>query len=400
MSGDIVLWYDDLEENNCVIENAVYLNRSILKKLTHNNIKFSVRQTSEELDNSKTNVYVIELHNVHAGVDIFSKIPQHTKNLFKAGLSVMLYYPREGHSLEEWFVNIHNNLQKNNLLDANILFVFGDYDIEVNYALFLNKYKLDSFVTPVAIDYFAGDYFENVSAYNTFDNVDADKKYDFLFYNGKLRPHRLYAVAELARLRILKRNLVSLTATTHTSGLSSLDDCLRVLKQVGLKTKYITNFARSFKPIILDMPSDKFSQDSIHNTELWHYTDTFFSIISETTIDNRFITEKIYKPMLNLHPFIIIGAPRILELLKEKGYYTFEEMFDESYDTELDPVVRINKVISNVNNFSKKTYKEKHKIYKSIIPKLLHNRNHYFSTATTSSVNEFSKIFKTLEEST
>ena len=160
MSGDIVLWYDDLEENNCVIENAVYLNRSILKKLTHNNIKFSVRQTSEELDNSKTNVYVIELHNVHAGVDIFSKIPQHTKNLFKAGLSVMLYYPREGHSLEEWFVNIHNNLQKNNLLDANILFVFGDYDIEVNYALFLNKYKLDSFVTPIAIDYFAGDYFE------------------------------------------------------------------------------------------------------------------------------------------------------------------------------------------------------------------------------------------------
>ena len=200
------------------------------------------------------------------------------------------------------------------------------------------------------------------------------------------------------RVQLAQNSTSPVVEYDHAYALPS--DCLRVLKQVGLKTKYITNFARSFKPIILDMPSDKFSQDSIHNTELWHYTDTFFSIISETTIDNRFITEKIYKPMLNLHPFIIIGAPRILELLKEKGYYTFEEMFDESYDTELDPVVRINKVISNVNNFSKKTYKEKHKIYKSIIPKLLHNRNHYYSTATTSSVNEFSKIFKTLEEST
>ena len=101
-----------------------------------------------------------------------------------------------------------------------------------------------------------------------------------------------------------------------------------------------------------------------------------------------------------LHPMILLGCAYTLKHLRSRGFETFPEMFDESYDTELDPVVRINKVISNVNNFSKKTYKEKHKIYKSIIPKLLHNRNHYFSTATTSSVNEFSKIFKTLEEST
>ena len=105
MSGDIVLWYDDLEENNCVIENAVYLNRSILKKLTHNNIKFSVRQTSEELDNSKTNVYVIELHNVHAGVDIF-------------------YISKHSKKFKKHFNNLINSLPKNELSKN---FVFNDF---------------------------------------------------------------------------------------------------------------------------------------------------------------------------------------------------------------------------------------------------------------------------------
>jgi hypothetical protein len=394
--ADIVLWYDNLIENNCVIKDAVYFDRSILEKMSRNNINFSIKQTTEQLDNTKTNVYVIELLNVHIDIDIFSKIPQHTKNLFDMGLSIMLYYPREGHSLEDWFLNIYKNLQKNNLLNANILFVFGDPDILVNYKIFLKEHNLNSFLTPVGIDYFAGNYYENVTTTN--NSINLEKKHDFLFYNGKLRPQRLYAVSELDRLEILENNLVSLTASEHTNGTYSLNDCLIILERYNIGSEHLTNFVKIFKPMILDMPADKFSQDNIHNTELFHYTSTFFSIVSETTLANRFITEKMYKPILNLHPFIIIGAPNTLHLLRERGYYTFEEMFDESYDSELDHITRINKVIDNVNNFSKLSYNEKQDIYKLITPKLLHNREHYISTAANSSANEFSKVFNALEE--
>jgi cytoplasmic iron level regulating protein YaaA (DUF328/UPF0246 family) len=75
-------------------------------------------------------------------------------------------------------------------------------------------------------------------------------------------------------------------------------------------------------------------------------------------------------------------------------------MFEESYDSELDPLTRINKVIDNVNNFSKLSYNEKQDIYKLITPKLLHNRDHYISDAANSSANEFSKVFNALEEIT
>lgn len=395
---ETVLWYDSLTENNCTIADAVYCSRTIIEKLSQTNINFSIMQTYEQLDSTKNNFYVIELNNVHTLEDLFSKIPQRTRDLFSKGLSIMLYYPREGHSLEEWFLNIYNNLQKNNLLNFNILFVFGDTDITDNYKVFLKEYNLDSFLTPVAIDYFAGDYYENVTVYN--ESINLKKTYDFLFYNGKLRPHRLYAVSELARYEILENNLVSLTATNHTAGAYSLDECLKVLEQYNISSDYLNNFVKKFKPLILDMPANDFSQYSIHTTEISHYTETFFSVISETTLTNRFITEKIYKPILNLHPFIVIGAPRILELLKERGYYTFEEMFDESYDTELDHVKRVNKVITAIYNFTKLPSNEKYTIYKSIIPKLLHNRDLYIGTAADSSENEFTKVFNILKGDT
>lgn len=395
---EIVLWYDSLTENNCTIADAVYCSRTIVEKLSLTNINFSIKQTYEQPDSTKNNFYVIELNNVHTSEDLFSKIPQRTKDLFSKGLSIMLYYPREGHSLEEWFLNIYNKLQKNNLLNFNILFVFGDTDITDNYKVFLKEHNLDSFLTPVAMDYFAGDYFENVTVYN--QSINLEKTYDFLFYNGKLRPHRLYAVSELARLEILKNNLVSLTATNHTAGAYSLDECLKVLEQYRISSNHLDSFVKTFKPLILDMPANDFSQHSIHTTEISHYTKTFFSIISETTLTNRFITEKIYKPILNLHPFIIIGAPKTLKLLKERGYYTFEEMFDESYDDELDHVERVNKVITAIYNFSKLPVSEKQTIYKSIIPKLLHNRDLYIDTAPNSSEYEFTKVFNILKDNT
>ena len=56
---DIMLWYDNLRENNCVIEDAVYLDRSILEKMLRSNINFSIKQTTEQLDNTKSHVFFL-----------------------------------------------------------------------------------------------------------------------------------------------------------------------------------------------------------------------------------------------------------------------------------------------------------------------------------------------------
>jgi len=400
ITNELTLWYDNYQENNCCYQDAVYSNRTIIEKLKNNNIDFSTKQTTDEFDATANNIYVIELLNVYIDYDIFSLIPNHTKNLFKKGLSLLLYYPREGHIIENWFPNLYKNLKKNNLLQNKIFFVFGDNDIEVNYKNFCKSHNLKSFLTPIAVDYFTGDYIENVKNSNV--SIKLEKKYDFLFYNGKMRPHRLYAVSRLSQKNLLNKSLTSLV-TINNCKYYSLDKCLSVLEEQNVDTKNTREFVNNFQPILLDVepPTDDFSEREVTEvTTEWHYTESFFSIVSETTPMNRFITEKTYKPILNLHPFIVIGPAKILELLRNRGFYTFEEMFDESYDQELNYIKRIDMVLKEVEKFSNLCIHEKYTLYKEVIPKIIRNREHFIQIAKESSVREFSKIFNTIKDKT
>jgi hypothetical protein len=74
------------------------------------------------------------------------------------------------------------------------------------------------------------------------------------------------------------------------------------------------------------------------------HSDSYFSIVSETTFHNhesRFLTEKTFKAVQFKHPFILISPPHSLEFLKEKGYKSFYPFIDESYDLEEDDEKRL-----------------------------------------------------------
>lgn len=390
--NDIVLWYDDIQKSNCEFNNATYLTRTILDKLKINFINYEIKITDQTINDIDSNFYIIELCNVNHEFDIFSLIPNHTKNLFSKGLKIILYYPREGHELGEWFLKIYQRLIKNNLINFKIYFIFGDIDFKTNYELFLLKYNIKSFLTPITIDYFASDYLEKVDIFN--QSLETDRPYDYLFYNGKIRPHRLYAVSELKRKNIFNQGIVSLTATTHTGESFTIEDCVNIFKSYDIFSKNLENFVNDFEPIIVDLRSDDFLQENINFTTIDHYKKTYFSVVSETNITTRFITEKIYKPIYNLHPFIILGAPRILEYLKLNGFKTFDNFFDESYDQELDNIKRINMVIFEIENFVKKSKREKQILFEKNIDKLLYNRNHFIKNTNETKRNEFLKIFQ------
>lgn len=390
--SNIVLWYDDKKQSNCQYNDATYEHRTVIDRLNKNSIKFEVKNTNEYLDPDDLNFYIIELCNVHNEFDIFSLIPNNTKKLFSKGLILILYYPREGHELTEWFLQIYKNIVKNKLDEYNIYFISGDIDFEKNYRNFLETYNFKNFLIPISVDYYAGYYLDNVNDYNS--NLNEKRSYDYLFYNGKLRPHRLYSVSELANKKILNNGIVSLAAATHTEGHFSVNQCVKDLKQYGAYSKHLHDFVNNFKPMILDIESNNFSQDNINLTTVSHYEQTYFSVISETSMTVRFVTEKIYKPIYNLHPFIIIGAPKILEYLRSKGYLTFDELFDESYDLEPDHIKRINMVIEEIDKFCKKSNKEKELIFQKLTDKLLHNKRHYIETTLINKSREIRKIFK------
>ena len=50
------------------------------------------------------------------------------------------------------------------------------------------------------------------------------------------------------------------------------------------------------------------------------------------TLRPIFITEKILKPIINLHPFILVENHCTLKKMREYGFKTFTPFIDESYD--------------------------------------------------------------------
>ena len=358
----ITLWYDG--DINCQCEDFVYNNRTVF----NNTI---TKQIGDNFNPNDANYYIIELHNVYKDVDLFSLMSTAAKDLLDQGLKILLYYPQEGHTLDGWLYNIYTSICKNNLLGSKIFLVFGDNDLKTNYKIFLQENNVPDFLTPISVDYFAKYYLEKVQSKNK----------DYLFYNGKLRPHRLYAVSELDRYNVLNNGIVSLTATEYTNGVVSLQECVNELNKHNAGSLHLDNFVKNFKPMILDIPADKFSLDVINETNFNHYGNTYFSVVSETTVSRRFITEKIYKAIYNLHPFVIVGPAKMLELLRQQGYYTFEELFDESYDNELDHVKRIDLVVQQIVKFCNMPASHKRDKCNEIMHKLYYNKENYIKRA-------------------
>jgi hypothetical protein len=92
--------------------------------------------------------------------------------------------------------------------------------------------------------------------------------------------------------------------------------------------------------------------DAIVNSRC--YTDTWFSVVTETIFDypHTFRTEKIWKPILMAHPFVVAANPGYLQDLRNAGFQTFHTLIDESYDQIDSPSARIERIIDTIRSIS------------------------------------------------
>ena len=84
--------------------------------------------------------------------------------------------------------------------------------------------------------------------------------------------------------------------------------------------------------------------------ELGQYADSWFSVVTESEMSARVhrITEKPLKPLLNFHPFLVLGSTGSLKLLRGYGFETFDGVIDERYDEETDVRRRFDMVYEEV----------------------------------------------------
>jgi hypothetical protein len=90
--------------------------------------------------------------------------------------------------------------------------------------------------------------------------------------------------------------------------------------------------------------------DAIVNPRI--YTDSWFSVVTETIYDypHTFRTEKIWKPIIMAHPFVVAANRGYLKDLRNAGFGTFGHIIDESYDDIADPAARLDAVVNTIRD--------------------------------------------------
>jgi len=114
-----------------------------------------------------------------------------------------------------------------------------------------------------------------------------------------------------------------------------------------------------------------------------YYSDIFVDIVNETRFAQPTgnFSEKVLQPMCYMKPFVVVAPPNTLQYVKSFGYKTFNEYWDESYDTELDHGKRMAKILLIIKEINNKTFSELQSMYASMTPILEHNYNLFKDSA-------------------
>jgi hypothetical protein len=129
-----------------------------------------------------------------------------------------------------------------------------------------------------------------------------------------------------------------------------------------------------------EVPTDKKQAFGVRNNKKEWYADSYFHLVTETFFGpNVFLSEKIFKPISNLQPFLVFGDYLTLAELKKLGFKTFEPFIDESYDLEKDPKKRILLLEKELVKLKNMPIEELHNWYYSIIDILLYNQKHIYT---------------------
>lgn len=184
----------------------------------------------------------------------------------------------------------------------------------------------------------------------TAPRIDFDKKNKhYISLNRAARPHRLLIVLYLLYCNITQHGHVSWGNPDSKSWKEILGynrfEChqpwLQQFEQLRLRDPGFPDFVNSVDPlksINLDLV-DGCLGSTVDQTWLGaeqHYQSAYADLVSETHYElhgNAFLTEKTFKPMAYGAPFMFNAGQNHLRAVKELGYQSFPELFNEQYDT-------------------------------------------------------------------
>lgn len=217
-------------------------------------------------------------------------------------------------------------------------------------------YLLGNFETPYQFNFISTllpTYFESRS---NADLLPTQFEHVYLNYNRKPHSHRVELVQLLEQHNLLHCGVVTL-GNRYT---------LNEQPTQG-------NWGMSMS---LGIPHDIHTLGQI---DIWQTC--FLNIVGETINlpwDPLFVTEKTFKPILGLRPFVVNGQSKVYQWLRDAGFKTFNHYWphaDLEHATELNTAQCIVEVIKYLSTQQLDT------LYQQMLPDLLHNQQHFLTFA-------------------
>lgn len=148
-------------------------------------------------------------------------------------------------------------------------------------------------------------------------------------------------------------------------------------------------------------PDETFCNFLDESTDLIHHLSSdpdlhqsgFLHLVTETVFDypHNWTSEKTWKPIVHLRPFVIAGPPGSLAHLRSLGFKTFSTWWDESYDEIQDPLLRMKSIIELLKKICRHTLEDLIEIYNEMELTLKFNYDHYYGSFVNDSLDEFNK---------
>ena len=315
-------------------------------KLTINRI--SVDEAIERKNEfcSKKTFFVIE---PFGHIDFFKNhIKQIDKGLFEKlkeiNATIVINYSHEGH-LNDYFVE---EILKT-ISYKKIIFLYNDYLND------FTKYKSKN-VSFIKINYYlnrSSRYFQHNLKSNDVSQIlnYEEKKYHFLSFNQYPHHHRVKIISEIHKNNIIDKFLISYNPKFYDTLGGVRYDYENQLKDLGYIDDYKLFISLEEKKVDFET---NFKISGYGFEDIRPYKESAMSLISDTIFfkPQGFVSEKVFKPIMYLQPFLVAGPPHYLKDIRDMGFKTFNGLIDESYDEELDDKVRLEKVIGEIIRLS------------------------------------------------
>lgn len=298
---------------------------------------------------------------------------------------------------------IYNIISKINLDPANCYFISGGMQARELHNKFCNKYNIQNKINIIILNswerHLSLRYHSQKDHlfHPTYDCVPKEKL--LLCFNRIVRPHRVALLGLLYSRNLVKKSYYSFFHNVSYGTSVNIFDNIESWFSQDIWREIKTNLEKNYNnfPLLLNNADGSNTNTILPDDEIL-YRNSYFSLVTETFFfhskdnpgldwdeESVFFSEKIFKPIICKHPFILVSRPKSLHYLKKLGYKTFHPYINESYDDIDNDADRLLAIVNEVERLSQQTTEEWIKWQENVKEIVEHN----FNVITSKSRDDF-----------